>query len=130
MVSALTDFKAFLEDSKDMSDSKYIRRVAQQFPDPKDQRSFVLRMVVHYVGDIHQPLHGTAEVDHRYPEGDMGGNLHKLPADPDTGVEDLHAVWDSVIYEFPGYETLPFDAEIWQWYSDQSEGLEDRHPID
>lgn len=130
VVSALTDLTAFLEGTLETKDSKYMTKIAQQFPDAGDQRSFALRMIIHYVGDIHQPLHGTSEVDHHFPQGDQGGNLHKLPADPKTGVQDLHAVWDSVIYEYPGYETLPLNQVDWDWYSEQTMQLEKRHPID
>ena len=87
-------------------------------------------MIIHYVGDLHQPLHGTSEVDHSFPKGDFGGNLHKLPSDLDTGVGDLHAVWDSVIYELPGYETLPMDSDTWDFYTNLNLRLEKDHPID
>ena len=60
----------------------------------------------------------------------MGGNLHKLPSDPDTGVGDLHAVWDSVIYELPGYETLPMDNDTWDFYTNLNLRLEKDHPVD
>ena len=63
-------------------------------------------MIIHYLGDIHQPLHAVAEVDSRFPEGDQGGNLQKIPMDKASGVDELHAVWDSVIYHYPGYETM------------------------
>jgi len=75
VVSALTDFTAFLKKDPSAGESQYIQRIAQEFPKLDDRRSFVLRMVIHYVGDIHQPLHAVAEVDHRFPEGDQGGNL-------------------------------------------------------
>lgn len=43
-------------------------------------------------------MHGVAEVDHRYPKGDRGGNLQKVPDTTGSGVGDLHAIWDSVVY--------------------------------
>lgn len=87
-------------------------------------------MVIHYVGDIHQPLHDSAEVDHRFPSGDQGGNLQKIPDDLKEGVADLHAVWDSVIYGYSGYETLPMDKSTWDYYSAQSGRLESDYPVD
>jgi len=116
VIHALTDFTAFLK-GEDVSESFYISRIAQDFPDLKDRRSFVLRMVIHYVGDIHQPLHAVAEVDHLYPEGDQGGNLHHIPDTTGSTVKDLHAVWDSVIYTNTGYETLPMDDKTFSWYT-------------
>ena len=59
---------------------------------------------MHYVGDIHQPLHASTRVDSKYPTGDRGGN--NFPVTPKDGINELHAVWDSLLYEFSGYETL------------------------
>lgn len=66
--------------------------------------SYAMRFLIHYVGDVHQPLHATTRVDHNYTRGDFGGNLVYLPAK--SGAGNLHAVWDSVIYEFTGYAKL------------------------
>jgi len=45
-----------------------------------------LRYVVHFVGDIHQPLHAISDADH-------GGNCERL--DPPVGkARNLHALWD------------------------------------
>ena len=74
VVRALTDLTAFLKGEKDASTSKYISQISEYFPATEDQRSFALRLVIHYLGDIHQPLHGVSMIDHRYPTGDMGGN--------------------------------------------------------
>ena len=68
--------------------------------------SFALRLVIHYTGDVHQPLHGTSVVDKNYPKGDRGGNDEHMPDPNNTGVNELHALWDSVIYAFPGYPVL------------------------
>jgi hypothetical protein len=53
-------------------------------------------MIIHYVGDLHQPLHNVAKVNDSYPKGDMGGNLEHVPEE--DGVSNLHAIWDSVGY--------------------------------
>lgn len=50
---ALTDFTAFLKGDKNSDASKYIARIALDFPNYEDRRSFVLRMIIHYTGDIH-----------------------------------------------------------------------------
>lgn len=45
-----------------------------------------LRFVVHFVGDIHQPLHTISDAD-------LGGNCEHL--DPPAGrARNLHALWD------------------------------------
>ena len=79
VVDALTDFTAFLKGDTVSSSSPYIKQVQEWFSDENDQKSFALRLVIHYVGDLHQPLHATAEVDSEYPEGDRGGNEEWIP---------------------------------------------------
>lgn len=61
-------------------------------------------MLIHYVGDVHQPLHTVAEVDSTYPSGDKGGNAESLPSV--CGASNLHAMWDSVAYNYCGNPTL------------------------
>lgn len=55
-----------------------------------------MRLLMHYTGDIHQPLHATARVNHEYPAGDRGGNSFPVPSI--DGAKNLHSVWDSVVY--------------------------------
>jgi hypothetical protein len=56
-------------------------------------KGLALRIVIHTVGDIHQPLHTTAMVSHDLPEGDLGGNLFPLGTNP-IG-PNLHTYWDN-----------------------------------
>ena len=53
VVSALTDLNAFLRGEVDASSSKYIAEIAEHFPEVEDQRSFSLRLIIHYIGDLH-----------------------------------------------------------------------------
>jgi len=52
-------------------------------------------MIIHYIGDLHQPLHAVALVNSTYPSGDMGGNKEYLPTNA-CGATNLHSAWDSV----------------------------------
>jgi hypothetical protein len=54
-------------------------------------RAEALRFVVHFVGDMHQPLH-SAERNH-----DKGGNLVKITFLSQTQAGNLHSVWDSLL---------------------------------
>lgn len=47
-----------------------------------------MRLLLHYVGDIHQPLHATSRVDKNYPKGDEGGNAFPIPEK--LTVKNLH----------------------------------------
>jgi hypothetical protein len=60
-------------------------------------KSFMLRYLVHLIGDIHQPLHNTSLVSKDFPNGDAGGNnfVIKYP-----GVYDLHTFWDMCLKQY------------------------------
>ena len=100
---ALDALTKFLKDDSSADDTLYVKAVKDHFKDEADQKSFALRLVIHYTGDIHQPLHTTSAIDHTYPSGDRGGNDETMPEKGDSGVNELHALWDSVIYDYPGY---------------------------
>ena len=62
-------------------------------------RSEALRFLIHFVGDVHQPLHATARDTDAEPTGDKGGNDFKIIApDAFNGVSrpprNLHSFWD------------------------------------
>ena len=69
-------------------------------------------MLIHYVGDIHQPLHAVTRITQDRPDGDKGGNLFKV--NEHKGIKNLHAIWDSVIYTKIGYEDLPYTDKGWK----------------
>jgi len=89
--------------------------------------STALRLIIHYVGDIHQPLHSTSRVNNDYPAGDRGGNSVYLPRY--DGISNLHASWDSVEYEFSGYAKLPFSSSGWSTNGARAADLVARHPL-
>jgi hypothetical protein len=63
-----------------------------------------LRLIIHFVGDIHQPLHCATRVDSAHPEGDRGGNLVKIKITGANGKSkstNLHSYWDGGLTTFP-----------------------------
>lgn len=60
----------------------------------------------------------------------MGGNLELTPDTEGTGVQNLHSIWDSVDYQFTGYETLPMDAATFEFYTTNAESINERYPMD
>ena len=100
-------------------------------------KSMAIRLLIHYVGDFHQPLHCSSAVNDEFPKGDRGGNSFKLPAS-DQG--ELHAVWDSVALEFAdsmaneygiyGYATLPFSDDDWAAYGNIAQRYRDTYDIE
>lgn len=64
----------------------FTAQLAAKTPDYRWSDLDALRFVVHFAGDIHQPLHAVSDADH-------GGNCERL--DPLTGnAKNLHALWD------------------------------------
>ena len=104
VVGAMSDFTKFLKGEISASQSYYVSQIAEKFSYESDQRSFALRLIIHYVGDVHQPLHSTTEVDSTYPTSDRGGTAEKIPSK--DGVSSLHFVYDSVLYKYTGRPSL------------------------
>jgi len=92
-----------------------------------DGLSSALRLVMHYIGDIHQPLHATSRVDDKYPAGDRGGN--SFPVKPVGDAHNLHSVWDSVGFEFVGREVLPYSDSDWKQLGEDAAKIAADHPV-
>jgi len=88
-------------------------------------KSTAMRLLIHYVGDVHQPLHSTSRINDEFPKGDRGGNSFKL----DDPLGELHAVWDSVLGEFSGYATLPFSDADWDTYTANARRIRGAYPV-
>lgn len=70
----------------------------------KNAQAQALRFIIHFVGDIHQPLHCATRVTSANPTGDRGGNLVsiKIPGtDGRLKTTNLHSYWDGGIGTFP-----------------------------
>jgi len=127
IVDALTNLTNWLKNSGTAyKSSYYYKEIMQSFPNEADARSVALRLIIHYVGDIHQPLHTVSEVDSTYKSGDRGGNSETLPTK--DGVSNLHGVWDSVAYSYTGYPTLPLSSSDWTWYGTESATMAKSYP--
>lgn len=97
-----------------------IRRMSDVLKDrrqPKAKRAEALRFLIHFVGDIHQPLHVGRRTD-------LGGNRVVVRW---FGEEtNLHSVWDSGIInhwelsftELAGFLETPTESERKQWQQD------------
>ena len=91
-----------------------------------DALSTAVRLLIHYTGDIHQPLHATSRVDKEYPAGDRGGNSVAIPSI--DGAKNLHAIWDSVVYAQPDDFTTPFSDADWAKIGAVAADLVSKHP--
>lgn len=55
------------------------------------QKAWFFRFLVHFVGDIHQPLHTTALFNRQFKHGDRGGTRYVIQS---PIAADLHTLWD------------------------------------
>jgi hypothetical protein len=53
-----------------------------------------LRLLIHYLGDLHQPLHAAEAFSIQFPNGDRGGNSWNISSG-NPNITQLHALWDS-----------------------------------
>jgi hypothetical protein len=70
----------------------------------QNARAQALRLIIHFVGDIHQPLHCGDRVDRTHPTGVKGGNLITIKvsgAGGATHTTNLHSYWDGGLDTFP-----------------------------
>lgn len=70
----------------------------------KNAQAQALRFIIHFVGDVHQPLHCATRVSSAHPQGDRGGNLVNLKVRDQNGklkTVNLHSYWDGGIGTFP-----------------------------
>ncbi|MBF2053141.1 MAG: S1/P1 nuclease [Candidatus Sericytochromatia bacterium] len=74
------------------------------------EKAFALRMVLHLVGDIHQPFHAVGKVSHAHPEGDLGGNLTLVSGL--EGMRNIHMLWDSTAGLLPSVRSEAWPGPI------------------
>lgn len=89
-------------------------------------RAEALRFLIHFVGDVHQPLHATARDSDAFPKGDRGGNDFPIGRSPefagtDRPPKNLHSLWDFGCGAFPytsdirtvnGQRTVQIEANL------------------
>lgn len=77
-------------------------------------KALQLRLLIHILGDLHQPLHAATLFSQQFPPptGDMGGNLYNI-----TGVDEteLHAFWDGGAEQWTGDLSRPLNTSGWAW---------------
>ena len=69
------------------------------------ERLLALKFLIHFIGDLHQPLHAS---DH----ADRGGNCIALAPSPDGHDTNLHAYWDVGAVEALGSSASGIAAEL------------------
>jgi len=71
-------------------------------------KEFMLRYLIHMLGDITQPLHSVSLFGADFPNGDKGGNLFNVYFNGKSSA--LHHLWDDGFNEFP-FINFPISSE-------------------
>jgi S1/P1 Nuclease len=82
---------------------KHFSQVLGDTSQSKAKRAMALKFLVHFVGDMHQPLHCA-------DNHDRGGNQVNVTFF--GAASNLHKVWDSGIISKNGLKPIPFAAEL------------------
>lgn len=61
---------------------------------------FAIRSLIHFIGDIHCPVHNVDYFGKNYTRGDAGGNKRKLINNYGYYGENLHKLWDSAVLQY------------------------------
>lgn len=85
------------------------RKVLADKTKPDADRAEALRFLMHFVGDIHQPLHAVARDSVQHPQGDRGGNDFQIRppasmAGDSYAPKNLHSLWDGGAGLFPYFD--------------------------
>ena len=96
---------------KDASSTIAYQTIMKHVGSEIEGKSLALRLLIHYMGDVHQPLHCSDRYSAKNPKGDKGGNTFMLKYH--YGANELHAVWDNVIYNYHKNPTRPFTKDSW-----------------
>ena len=86
-----------------------------------------LRLLAHFVGDIHQPLHAATYFSDQFPAGDRGGNSWPVAGFPWT--TELHALWDGGLGLWFGDLERPLNATGTAWLADNAQRVLAQFPV-
>lgn len=98
----------------------YAEQMVKNTDISKKTRAKYLSFLIHFVGDIHQPMHCITRYSHRTPppQGDLGGNLFPIQS---PIADNLHAYWDGGLglfqavgtHKYVGYHQMINMANHW-----------------
>lgn len=86
-----------------------VRTVVKNFHANPSERVRFLSFLIHFVSDIHQPLHASTCISAKHPSGDKGGNLYYVYVN--TRRVNLHELWDSGLGSFDS-DATPHNADV------------------
>ncbi len=124
ITKVMSDIVNWLKNTGDYKTTKTYTTITSHYNEA-DSKSIALRLLIHFVGDVHQPLHALNRLDPEFPTGDAGGNAFPLTYHYD--VDELHALWDTVIYENHNSYKLPFTADTWVSFGTETNAISSKY---
>jgi len=113
-------------------DLKYAKPAGNPTVGPNVDDTFLtsmdLRFLIHYIGDVHQPLHATSRFTADLPNGDRGGN--DFPLLKTHGIDELHALWDSMVLFHKTDFKEPLTDFHWETMGTVSKDLRTQFPLE
>lgn len=103
---------AVAQDAKEVNIVERINSMAATLKSPQAsdfEKAFALRILLHLLGDIHQPYHNIGKLSHDHPLGDLGGNLTQVQY---GDIKNIHAFWDSTAGLFAQVKPPDWKASI------------------
>lgn len=93
------------------------------------EKAMLTRFLIHFVGDMHQPLHTTSLISENYTDGDQGGNLFKIFVNTTDkysafakNMTNLHQYWDYAGGKF--YDVSPpYSQKDLEWVGSMANEL-------
>jgi hypothetical protein len=131
--SNIPNDKATFDRARDCKDDQCVVAAIERYTailgdktQPRDKRREALIYVVHFMGDLHQPLHAAGGIVPDEENGalvpDRGGNLVKVRL---FGVEtNLHSAWDSMLIDW-GPQTVDAYVDHLQRYEMRGRSVEE-----
>ena len=97
----------------------------------KWEKAFMLRVLLHVVGDLHQPLHCTQVYSEQFPEGDKGGVRFPLAGPETLTRKHLHGLWDSILLlDTARQDVRPLNGNSLQFVEDLADKIIAAYPED
>jgi hypothetical protein len=131
VTNAIKGIEKWFKQSSGYTNDYYYKTIhASDYPTgatERERQSIAMRFLIHYVGDQHQPLHSESRVDKKYDTGDRGGN--DLPLPGHYSCNELHCVWDRVVYEFKKNVASPFTSDSYNTFTNTVSTVMKRHPV-
>lgn len=86
---------------------------------------FAMVNLIHFVGDIHMPLHASSRYSKEHPNGDRGGNSVHVRVN--NKVVSLHGLWDSICRVHAEHYDRPLQETSYSFLRAYADHLEDSY---